>query len=158
MANKAPQYTVRELADMLTQYCLGPSTTIEGELLKKKFIRELYKQIGEPTKAEFPSEFKYAGYYKKVDGYTTGMAYLTKERMNAENRKPTIWCINRPSQTKINIERSYSRDGWSCTVQAYNVICVKYVKHPRYDNIWVRFRNTRDCATYEYIIEDRMHE
>ena len=30
------------------------NTTMEGELLKRKLIRELYKQLGTPTEEDFP--------------------------------------------------------------------------------------------------------
>lgn len=130
------------------------NSTIEGELLKKKMIKQLYKLVGEPTEEDFPEEFKVAGrYWKKRQGYTTGIDILKENTMLIENAQPTDWRIERPSRTKMEIVEEYTRAGWWCRVGAYNVICSKYVKHPRYDNLWVEFYSSRDCNKYEYVIE-----
>lgn len=130
------------------------NTTIEGELLRKRMIRQLYKLVGEPTEEDFPEEFKIAGRcWKKFEGYTTGISILSENIMLIENAKPTGWGIARPSQTKREIVEKYTRAGWWCRVEAYNVMCSKYVKHPRYDNLWVEFYSSRDCNKYGLVIE-----
>lgn len=130
------------------------NSTIEGELLRKRMIKQLYKLVGEPTEEDFPEEFKVAGrYWKKRQGYTTGIDILKENTMLIENAQPTDWRIARPSQTKMGIVEEYTRAGWWCRVGAYNVMCAKYVKHPRYDNLWVEFYSSRDCNKYELVIE-----
>ena len=144
-------YTINELRDILIEQ--STNNTMEGQLLRPKYIRMLYKQLGDPQKEDFPSEFKHAWRYTKMPRYTLGIAIMSPENMTAANKAPTQWRIQRASMTKVNIVEDYTRDGWSCEVQAYNVLCEKYVKHPKYEGIWVRFYNSRDCARYEYILE-----
>lgn len=153
MAGKNKQtYTVDEIATILKKE--ADNETIEGQLLKPKLIRELYKQLGEPKEEDFPDEYKTAGrYWKKVNGYTKDIGTFSKEFMNACNNTRTDWCIQRASSTKISIVEDYTRAGWHCQVQAYNVLCSKYVPHPKYKNIWVYFYSSRNCNKYEYIIE-----
>lgn len=132
------------------------NTTIEGELLRKRMIRQLYKLVGEPTREDFPEEFKVAGgYWKKHQGYTNGISILREGTMLIENAQPTDWRVERPSRTKMEIVEEYTRAGWWCRVQAYNVMCNRYVKHPRYDNLWVEFYSSRDCNKYELVIEEK---
>lgn len=127
---------------------------MEGKLLERKLIRQLYKMVGEPKEEDFPEEFKVAGgYWKKREGYTNGISILMEDTMLYENAKPTNWHIERPSRTKMEIVEEYTRAGWNCSVQAYNVMCHKYVKHPKIDNLWVEFYSSRDCNKYEYVIE-----
>ena len=146
------KYTAEEIIKFLKDE--AENETIEGQLLRKKLIRELYKQIGEPKEEDFKEEFKIAGtYWKKFPGYTQDIDVETESYMKNVNKMPTIWNITYPSQTKIEIEKEYSEAGWHCEVQAYNVICRKYAKHPKYKNLWVRFYSSRDCNKYEYIIE-----
>lgn len=128
--------------------------TMEKELLEKKLIRQLYKIVGEPTEEDFPNEFKTAGrYWKKHAGYTRGISILREDTMLIENSKPTDWRIARPSRTKMEIVEDYTRAGWWCRVGAYNVVCIKYVKHPRIENLWVEFYSSRDCNKYELVLE-----
>lgn len=128
--------------------------TIEGELLKKKMIKQLYKLVGEPKEEDFPEEFKVAGgYWKKHAGYTTEISILREDTILTFNSLQTDWNIARPSRTKMEIVEEYTRTGWHCRVQAYNVMCTKFVKHPRYDNLWVEFYSSRDCNKYELVIE-----
>ena len=130
------------------------NTTMEGELLKRKMIRQLYKLLGEPKEEDFKDEFETAGrYWKKHQGYTTYIGYATERNMEAHNSYSTEWGVARPSRTKCEIVEDYTRHGWHCRVQAFNVLCSKYVKHPRYDNIWVEFYSSRDCNKYAYVIE-----
>lgn len=130
------------------------NSTIEGELLKKKMIRQLYKLVGEPKEEDFPEEFKVAGRcWEKRQGYTTGISMLRENTMLIENLQPTDWRVVRPSRTKMRIVEEYVRAGWHCRVQSFNVLCNKYVKHPQYDNLWVEFYSSRDCNKYEYVIE-----
>lgn len=133
-------------------------TTIEGELIKKQLIRELYKQLGDPKEEDFKEEFKHGYYWDKMRGYTTYIETLPERHMRIHNNRATDWNIERPSETKREIVKDYEEDGWHCTVQAYNVICSKYVKHPRYDNLWVYFYSSRDCSKYEYVIEVEENE
>lgn len=152
MANKK-KFTVDEITDFLKKE--HENETIEGQLLRKKLIRELYKQLGEPKQEDFPDEYKIAGWgWRKISGYTNDIDVYTARHMEIENGAPTRWHINRASYTKIQIVEEYTRAGWSCDVQAYNVMCNKYVKHPKYKNIWVRFYSSRDCNKYEYVIEE----
>lgn len=145
------KFTVDQIVDFLRKE--EENETIEGELLTRKLIRELYKQLADPQEEDFPSEFQTAGrYWKKVNGYTTDIRIMSQREMENVNNSPTCWNISRPSMTKVHIVEDYTRNGWSCTVQAYNVMCVKYVKHPKYKNIWVRFYSSRDCNKYEYVI------
>lgn len=132
------------------------NTTMEGELLKRKLIRQLYKELGEPKEEDFPDEYKVAGgFWTKHAGYTTYIGYATERRMQVSNASDTEWNIDRPSRTKLAIVEEYARAGWHCRVQAYNVLCTKYVKHPKYDNVWVEFYSSRDCNKYAYVIEEK---
>ena len=153
MANKTKaKLTTDEIVTFLKDE--AENRTIEGDLLRKKLIRELYKQLGDPKEEDFPNEYKTAGRgWKKISGYTNDIDVLIARNMEIENGAPTKWHINRASYTKIQIVEEYTRAGWSCEVQSYNVLCNKYVKHPRYKNVWVRFYSSRDCNKYEYVIE-----
>lgn len=151
------KFTVEEIVKFVKDETKNP--TIEGQLLRRKLIRELYKQLGAPKEEDFKSEFDIAGrYWKKVPGYTNDIDVRTERYMEIENGAPTRWCVARPSMTKVNIVEDYTRAGWNCTVQAYNVMCHKYVKHPKHKNVWVRFYSSRDCNKYEYIIEENENE
>ena len=152
MAQNKNKFTVEEIAKILRDE--ANNETIEGQLLKPKLIRELYKQLGEPKEEDFPNEYKVAGrYWKKREGYTTYFEVMHNYTMKSKNRSATEWNIARPSRTKMEIVEEYTRAGWHCRVQAYNVMCYKYVPHPKYKNIWVCFYSSRDCNKYEYIIE-----
>lgn len=153
MANKRPRYTVDGIVDYLKKEYWNE--TIEGQLLRRQMIRELYKQIGEPKEEEFPMEFRHAYKFDRYQGYTTEIRFRTAQEMKDFNNSPTDWHIKRASATKIRIEHEYRNEGWHCEVQAYNVICAKYVPHPKYKNIWVMFHVTRDVAKYEYVIEEK---
>lgn len=133
------------------------NTTMEGELLKKKMIRQLYKLVGEPTKEDFPEEFETAQCcgWRKHDGYTTWISIKTENAMLIDNAEPTDWQVKNPSEKKEHIVERYTRAGWWCRVQAYYVMCNRYVKHPRYDNLWVEFYSSRDCNKYELVIEEK---
>lgn len=129
-------------------------TTIEKELLQKKLTRQLYSLVGEPKEEDFPDEYKIAGRcWKKRTGYTTWIGVMSKDAMRRENNEPTDWHIERASGTKMRIVDEYTRAGWHCRVQAYNVMCHKYVKHPHIENLWVCFYSSRDCNKYEYVLE-----
>ena len=150
--SKAKQYTVEEIVTFLKNE--HTNETIEGQLLKRQLIRQLYKQLGDPQECDFPAECDTAGrYWHKMSGYTNDIDVFTQDFMNGHNNKGTNWCIERPSPTKISIVEDYTRAGWYCTVQAYNVLCTKFVPHPRYENVWVYFYSSRDCNKYEYVIE-----
>lgn len=146
------KYTIDEIVMFLKNE--AENETMEGKLLRTKLIRELYKQLGDPQEKDFPDEFKHGWYWKKFAGYTTNIDIESKEHMENYNNRDTDWCIKRASDIKMDIVKDYKNDGWHCTVQAFNVLCGKYVKHPRYNNVWVYFYSSRDCNKYEYIIED----
>lgn len=157
MASKKNKFTVDEIVKFLKDE--DKNQTIEGELLQKKLIRELYKQLGRPTEEDFKDVYEIAGRcWKKFSGYTTYTNIRTENNMLIDNAAPTTWRIERPSLTKIQIVEEYTRAGWHCEVQSYNVLCGKYVKHPKYKNIWVYFYSSRDCNKYEYVIEREENE
>lgn len=149
-------FTVDEIVTFLKNE--AQNETIEGQLIRKKLIRELYKQLGDPKEEDFKEEFKHGYYWNKVRGYTTYIEALSEWHMKMYNNRATDYCIQRPSETKREIVKNYEEDGWHCTVQAYNVMCGKYVKHPRYNNLWVYFYSSRDCNKYEYVIEIEENE
>lgn len=146
------KFTVPEIVEFLRKE--ADNETIEGQLLRKKLIRELYKQLGTPTEEDFSKEMEPAGTcWAKEDGYTTNIEIMEASHMNACNREGTNWHISYPSDTKRSIVRRYEDKGWHCSVGPYVVSCTKFVKHPKYENIWVLFRSTRDVNRYQYIIE-----
>lgn len=133
---------------------LRANDKLEGELLRKKLTRQLYTLLGVPSKEDFPDIYATAGWgWKKHAGYTKYMDFMPEDAMLILNSEKTDWQIDRASMTKVRIVDEYVRAGWHCRVQAYNVICTKYVKHPRIDNLWVEFYSSRDCNKYEYVIE-----
>jgi len=157
MPSNKNKFTVDEIVKFLKDE--EENKTIEGELLQKKLIRELYKQLGKPTEEDFKDIYEIAGRgWKKFPGYTTWINIRTARMMEIDNNAPTTWRINRASMTKVNIVEEYTRAGWHCEVQSYNVLCGKYVKHPKYKNIWVYFYSSRDCNKYEYVIEREENE
>lgn len=132
------------------------NNTIEGKLLKRRLTKSLYTLAGEPEECDFPEEYNIAGYgWKKHAGYTSDIDIMTEYEMESDNRMVTDWHIVHPSHIKRQIVERYKEAGWSCTVYAMNVICTKYVKHPKIDNLWVEFYSSRDCNRYRYVIEDK---
>ena len=149
MAGK--KYTIEEIIKYLKKE--EENETIEGQLLRPKLVRELYKQLGNPTEEDFPSECEVAGrYWKKMEGYTKDFGSQTKRFMDNMNDRSTDWCITRASITKVNIVEEYTKAGWHCTVQPYNVMCTRYAQHPKYKDLYVRFYSSRDCNKYEYVL------
>ena len=145
------KYTIEEIIKYLKKE--EENETIEGQLLKPKLVRELYKQLGNPTEEDFPNEYKIAGRcWKKIDGYTKDFGSETKRLMDSKNNRSTNWCVARPSMTKINIVEEYTKAGWSCIVQSYNVMCTRYAQHPKYKDLYVKFYSSRDCNKYEYVL------
>lgn len=124
---------------------------MERELLTRKMMRQLYKELGDPNPADYEGVGKYSYRVNKVSGYTKWPNINTEDQLEYMGGDVT-YHISRPSETKQRIVENYTRDGWSCDVQAYNVLCDKYVKHKDYDNIWIRFISTRDCSKYEYVL------
>lgn len=150
---KKTLHTVDELVEFLKKE--NKNETIEGNLLRSKAIRELYKLIGKPEEKDFPDEYRIAGRcWNKHTGYTKYIEFSNKGSMLARNREETNWHISRASGAKVRIVEEYTRAGWHCRVLAYNVMCTKYVKHPKYENIWVCFYSSRDCNKYAYVIEE----
>lgn len=124
---------------------------MERELLTRKMMRQLYKELGDPNPADYEGVGKYLYSVSKVSGYTKYPIVISEDETRWINGDVT-YHISRPSETKQRIVENYRSDGWSCDVQAYNVSCVKYMKHKDYDNIWIRFISTRDCSKYEYVL------
>ena len=153
MANKKKtKLTIEEIVKFVKDE--AKNETIEGQLIKKQLARELYKQLGVPKEEDFRDIYAIAGWgWKTIRGYTNEIETETEQWMKDQNRAFTRWCVERPSRTKCEIVDEYTRAGWSCVVQAYNVMCEKYVPHPKYKDVWVRFYSSRDCNKYEYIIE-----
>lgn len=146
------KFTVPEIVEFLRKE--ADNETIEGKLLRTRLIRELYKQLGDPKEDDFGKEMEPAGtYWTKENGYTTWIEIMTANHMEHCNKFETRWQITHPSETKKAIVRKYEDKGWSCSVGPYVVSCMKFVKHPKYEGVWVCFRSTRDCNKYEYIIE-----
>lgn len=152
MAQNKTKFTVEEIVTFLKNE--AENETIEGQLIRTKLIRELYKQLGEPKEKDFGKEMEPAGtYWSKETGYTTSIEIMTANHMKHCNSQATNWQITYPSHTKKEIVRKYEEKGWSCSVGPYVVSCMKFVKHPKYEGVWVCFRSTRDCNRYQYIIE-----
>lgn len=157
MAQKKTKFTVEDIVKFLRDE--EDNETIEGQLLRTKMIRELYKQLGDPKEEDFRKEMQPAGtYWDKEDRYTTGIKILTEKHMKYCNEQAANWQITYPSQTKRQIVNDYEQNGWSCDVGPYVVTCIKYVKHPKYEGVWVRFRSTRDFNRYQYVIEKKENE
>lgn len=151
------KFTVPEIVEFLRKE--AENETIEGRLLRTKLIRELYKQLGKPETKDFRKEMEPAGtYWGRETGYTTNIEIMTASHMENCNRQATNWQITYPSETKKEIVRKYEDRGWSCSVGPYVVSCMKFVKHPKHEGIWVCFRSTRDCNKYQYIIEKKENE
>lgn len=125
---------------------------MERELLTRKMMRQLYKELGNAKCADYPTVYNHIGYANKVSGYTTYPLIKTEDELKYINNRQTDWHIKSCSDTKERIVESYTNDNWHCTVYAMNVCCDTYVKHKDYDNIYIRFISTRDCAKYEYVL------
>lgn len=149
------KFTVEEIIDVLLKE--HDNETIEGQLLKPKLIRELYKQLDTPSEEDFGEDMKPAGtYWDKFPGYTKDVQIIdSEEHIKAYNASPNLWHINKASGTKVRIVENYNDNGWHATIHAYNVICTKYVKHPRYKNLAVFFYSSRDVNRYEYVLMER---
>lgn len=127
--------------------------TMERELLTRKMMRQLYKELGDPNPADYEGVGKYLYSVSKVSGYTKWPMTQTKTALEELKRGGEVRLrIKRPSETKMGIVDRYTKDGWNCDVQAFNVSCYKYVPHKDYDNLWIRFVSTRDCSKYEYVL------
>lgn len=141
----------------LIETLLANSTdgSIEAQMLRPKLMRQLYNTLGEPSQDDYPDVFltTSACGFSKMEGYTTVVPVSSADAMRAHNTTPVLYHISRPSQTKTAIIERYLRDNWSITVQAYNVMCSKYVPHPRYEHVWVFFYVSRNCAKYRYVLE-----
>lgn len=154
MVKNKTKFTVPEIVEFIRKE--EENKTIEGQLLRTKLIRELYKQLGDPKEEDFEKDMEPAGtYWTKENGYTTNIETMTASHMDYCNKQKTNWQIRYPSSTKCAIVRKYEEKGWSCSVGPYIVSCMKFVKHPKYEGLWVCFRSTRDHNKYEYIIEKK---
>lgn len=126
---------------------------MERELLIRKMLRQLYKELGDPNPADYEGVGEFLYSVDKMSGYTKWVNIHTKEYLEFKQPGKFVdYRIKRPSETKMAIVEKYTREGWNCDVQAYNVSCDKYVPHKDYDNIWIRFISTRDCSKYEYVL------
>lgn len=124
---------------------------MERELLIRKMLRQLYKELGDPSPADYEGVGNHLYRVCKVSGYTKFPIVITRDKLKYINGGAD-YRIKKPSETKQRIVEEYARDGWSCLVQAYNVSCDIYVLHKDYDNLCIRFVSTRDCSKYEYVL------
>ena len=124
---------------------------MERELLTRKMLRQLYKELGDPHPADYEGVGNHLYKVCKVSGYTKLPMVITKDKLKCINGD-VDYRIKKPSETKQRIVEEYTKDGWSCMVQAYNVSCDIYVPHKDYDNLCIRFISTRDCSKYEYVL------
>ena len=98
MAKNKTKFTVPEIVEFLRKE--EDNATIEGQLLRTKLIRELYKQLGDPTEKDFSKDMEPAGtYWRKENGYTTGIEIMTASHMSACNKEETNWIFYK----KINL-------------------------------------------------------
>ena len=124
---------------------------MERELLTRKMMRQLYKELGDPNPADYEGVGNHLYGVRKVSGYTKMPIVITRDKLKYINCD-VDYHIKKPSETKQRIVEEYTRDGWSCVVEAYNVSCDIYVPHKDYDNLYIRFISTRDCSKYEYVL------
>lgn len=129
------------------------STSMENQLAHTHNVKRLYTLLGEPTAEDFPGVHNIVSHYTRARGYTQ----LRIIRQHELRQQPVGYHIKRPSNTKLRIIDTYYNDGWDITVSAYNVFCVKCIRHARVPNLAVRVTSSRDSATYEYVLieEDR---
>ena len=149
--NMSNKIEIETLVRNIVKVWNDPEHLMERELLTRKMMRQLYRELGDPNPADYEGVGKYLYSVSKVSGYTKFPIIKTEDQLKYINGD-IVYHINRPSETKREIVENYLRDGWSCAVQAYNVLCDKYMKHKDYDNIWIRFISTRDCSKYEYVL------
>ena len=114
-------------------------------------LRQLYKELGHPNPADYEGVGNHLYKVCKVSGYTKMPIVITRDKLRYRNGG-VDYHIKKPSETKQRIVEEYTKDGWSCDVQAYNVSCDKCIKHKDYDNLWIHFISTRDCSKYEYVL------
>ena len=124
---------------------------MERELLTRKMMRQLYKELGDPNPADYEGVGNHLYKVCKVSGYTKLPIVITRDKLKYINGD-VDYHIKKPSETKQRIVEEYTRDGWSCVVESYNVSCDIYVPHKDYDNLYIRFISTRDCSKYEYVL------
>ena len=124
---------------------------MERELLTRKMMRQLYKELGDPKPADYKGVGNHLSEVRKMSGYTKLPIVITRDKLKCINGD-VDYHIKKPSETKQRIVEEYTRDGWSCVVEAYNVSCDIYVLHKDYDNLCIRFLSTRDCSKYEYVL------
>lgn len=126
---------------------------MEKDLLTRKMMRQLYKELGDPDPADYKGVGEFLYRVNKVSGYTKWVPIRTESELEVLKRGGHIECrIKRPSETKMAIVDRYINADWHCDVQAYNVSCHKYLPHKDYGNIWIHFISTRDCSKYEYVL------
>ena len=124
---------------------------MERELLIRKMLKQLYKELGDPNPEDYEGVGNHLYGVCKVSGYTKFPIVMTKDKLRYINGG-VDYRINKPSETKQRIVEEYTKDGWSCLVQAYNVSCYIYVPHKDYDNLCIKFIRTRDYSKYEYVL------
>lgn len=139
------------LAKEIAKLYSSTENIMEREIALPRMLRQLYKALGKPDPKEYEGVGNHIRSVDRISGYTKYPIVKTKDQLEYINGD-VDYCINRPSETKLAIVESYRKDGWSCRVQAYNVLCDKYVPHKDYENIWIRFYSSRDCSKYEYVI------
>ena len=127
------------------------SKTLECEFATPKMMRQLYKALGDPNPKDYDGVGEFLWRVNRMQGYTKYPQILTVRQMECRNCAED-YRIKRPSETKKRIVEDYKKHGWGVDVQAYNVLCEKFMPHKDYKNIWIRFISTRDCAKYEYVL------
>lgn len=142
---------LKTLVESIIKLETDPNKTMEAEMLTPKLIRQLYKELGDPNTKDYPTVYKYIFCANRQTGYTKYIKIATAQDFNYMNGRVDSR-INRMSETKERIVDNYTRDNWSATVYAYNVICDTYIKHKDYDFIYIHFISTRDTARYEYAL------
>lgn len=142
---------LKTLVENIIKLKTDPDKIMEAEMLTPKLIRQLYKELGEPNTKDYPTVGKHIYSADRQAGFTKYIKVATAKDFEYMNGRVDMR-INKMSETKAGIVDRYTRDDWSATVYAYNVICDTYVKHKDYDFIYIHFISTRDTSRYEYAL------
>lgn len=142
---------IETLVKQIIELQTNTDKIMEKDIATPKLMRQLYKALGEPNIANYPDIYNHIRYAKREQGYTKYPLIIEKSMLPYAN-KGIDNHLKKMSGAKERIVDSYSRDGWNCTVYAFNVICSKYVQHKDYTNIGIKFVSTRDTSRYEYVL------
>lgn len=155
-----PSLELHAVLQELTTISQTPASqlTLEQQLLTPKLMRALYKLVPAPTPNEFPDIFEAVesnnpAFFQKRRGYTTTAPdSILPSQIQARNTSPLYSRVHRMSSTKARIAAHYAQHGWYAVVSAYNVTVSKIVPHPTIPSLAVLFINSRDSATYEFML------